>query len=187
MAAIYFGFAIGFYGVNLWLPQIVKGFSTGSDFTIGLITAIPSLAAALCMVRVGRASDRSGERRWYLVVSLAAAAAGLLVSAVTRNSIVELAAISLSFAGISSALGPFWSIPNEFLGGAAAAGGIALINSVGNLGGFAGPTLMGYAKQSTGGFAAGLALLALFLAVAASLSMLVPVASSRSAALQANS
>jgi MFS transporter, ACS family, tartrate transporter len=165
---------MGLYGVNLWLPQIVKGLNPGGDLTIGLITAIPSLAAALCMVRVGRASDRSGERRRYLVLSLTAAAAGLFLSAITHNPFIELAAISLSFAGISSAVGPFWAIPNEFLGGAAAAGGIALINSLGNLGGFAGPTLMGYMKQSTGTFAAGLALLSLSLAAAASLSMLVP-------------
>ena len=174
MATIYFCFVMGLYGVNLWLPQIVKGLSSGGDLEIGMITAIPSLAAALCMVRVGRASDRSGERRRYLVLSLAAAAAGLFCSAITHNPFIELAAISVSFAGISSALGPFWAIPNEFLGGAAAAGGIALINSLGNLGGFAGPTLMGYMKQSTGGFAAGLALLALSIAAAASLSMLVP-------------
>ena len=174
MATIYFCFVMGLYGVNLWLPQIVRGLGAGGDLEIGLITAIPSLAAALCMVRVGRASDRSGERRRYLVLSLTAAAAGLFLSAITHNPIVELAAISISFAGISSALGPFWAIPNEFLGGAAAAGGIALINSLGNLGGFAGPTLMGYMKQSTGSFAAGLALLALSIAAAASLSMLVP-------------
>jgi ACS family tartrate transporter-like MFS transporter len=92
----------------------------------------------------------------------------------TRNPYLELVAISISFAGISSALGPFWAIPNVFLGGAAAAGGIALINSLGNLGGFVGPTLMGYMKQTTGGFAGGLTLLALGIAGAASLSMLVP-------------
>jgi ACS family tartrate transporter-like MFS transporter len=174
MATIYFCFVMGLYGVNLWLPQIVRGLSAGSDLVVGLIAAIPSLAAALCMVRVGRASDRSGERRRYLVLSLTAAATGLFFSAITHNPFIELAAISVSFAGISSALGPFWAIPNEFLGGAAAAGGIALINSLGNLGSFAGPTLMGYMKQSTGTFATGLALLALSLAVAASLSMLVP-------------
>ena len=174
MSSIYFGFAVGFYGVNMWLPQIVKRMNPGGDFAIGMVAAIPSIAAVLCMVQVGRLSDRSGERRRYLVLSLLAAAAGLLVSAITHNSFVELAAISVCFAGISSALGPFWSIPNAFLGGAAAAGGIALINSTGNLGGFVGPTLMGYLKQSTGNFAAGLALLALVLATAASLSMFVP-------------
>ena len=174
LSLIYFCFVMGMYGVNMWLPQIVKGFSDGSDFTIGLITAIPSVAAALCMVRVGRASDRSGERRRYLVLSLAAAAAGLLTSAITHDPYIELAAISVAFAGISSALGPFWAIPNAFLGGAAAAGGIALINSTGNLGGFVGPTLMGYMKQATGTFGAGLALLSLGLAVAAALAMLVP-------------
>jgi len=108
------------------------------------------------------------------VLALTVGALGLMLSAITGNPYLELAAISIGFAGISSALGPFWSIPNVFLGGAAAAGGIALINSLGNLGGFVGPTLMGYVKQTTGGFAGGLALLALGIAGAASLSMLVP-------------
>ena len=174
LATIYFGFVMGVYGVNLWLPQIVKGFGLGSDFAIGVITAIPSVAAAICMVQVGRASDRSGERRRYLVLALTVGALGLLLSASTRNPYLELAALSISFAGISGALGPFWAVPNLFLGGAAAAGGIALINSVGNLGGFVGPTLMGYMKQVTGGFAGGLALLALGTAGAAALSMFVP-------------
>jgi MFS transporter, ACS family, tartrate transporter len=174
LATIYFGFVMGVYGVNLWLPQIVKGFGLGGDFAIGVITAIPSVAAAICMVQVGRASDRSGERRRYLGLALTVGSLGLLLSAMTRNPYVELAAISISFAGISSALGPFWAIPNVFLGGAAAAGGIALINSLGNLGGFVGPTLMGYMKQTTGGFAGGLALLAVGIAGAASLSMFVP-------------
>ncbi len=174
LAAVYFGIVMGLYGVNLWLPQIVKALHPGSDFEIGLIAAIPSLAAALCMVQVGRASDRSGERRRYLVLALVSGAAGLLVSAVTRNAYLELAAIAFSFAGISSALGPFWAIPNAFLGGAAAAGGIALINSLGNLGGFAGPTLVGYLKQTTGTFAGGLAMLAVVLTVAATAAMLLP-------------
>ena len=159
---------------TLWLPQIVSGFGLGGDFAIGVITAIPSVTAAICMVKVGRASDRSGERRRYLVLALTVGALGLLLSAITRNPYLELAAISISFAGISSALGPFWAIPNLFLGGAAAAGGIALINSLGNLGGFVGPTLMGYMKQTNGSFAGGLALLALGIAGAAALSMLVP-------------
>src|SRR5262249_23600495 len=98
----------------------------------------------------------------------------LLLSAITGSPYLELAAISISFAGISSALGPFWAIPNLFLVGTAAAGAIALINSLGNLGGFVGPTLMGYMKQTTGGFAGGLALLALGIAGAAALSMFVP-------------
>src|SRR6516225_7539270 len=123
------------------------------------------------MVKVGRASDRSGERRRYLVLALTVGALGLLLSAITRNPYLELTAISISFAGIASALGPFWAIPNLFLGGTAAAGGIALINSLGNLGGFVGPTLLGYMKQTTGGFAGGLALLASGIAVAALLSM----------------
>ena len=174
LAAIYFGMVMGFYGVSLWLPQIVKGMHPGSDFTIGVIAAIPSLAAALCMVQVGRLSDRTGERRLILALALFAGALGLLLSALTHNPIVELAAIALSSAGISSALGPFWAIPNVFRGGAAAAGGIALINSLGNLGGFAGPTLMGYMKQATGGFAGGLGALAFALAAAGALALLLP-------------
>ncbi|HKN00279.1 MAG TPA: MFS transporter [Candidatus Binataceae bacterium] len=174
LAAIYFGMVMGFYGVSLWLPQIVKGMNPGGDFTIGVISAIPSLAAALCMVQVGRLSDRTGERRLIVALALFAGASGLLLSALTRNPIVELAAIALSSAGISSALGPFWAIPNVFLGGAAAAGGIALINSLGNLGGFAGPTLMGYMKQATGTFAGGLGALSFALAAAGALALLLP-------------
>ncbi len=179
LAAIYFGIVMGLYGVNLWLPQIVKGLNPGGDFAIGMVAAIPPMVAAVCMVAAGRASDRSGRRRRFLIIALSAGAAGLLVSAMARNPIVELAAISLSMAGISSALGPFWAIPHAFLGGAAAAGGIALINSVGNLGGFAGPTMVGYLKQATGNFAGGLAALAAVLAAAAAVSMLLPREDSR--------
>jgi ACS family tartrate transporter-like MFS transporter len=174
LAVIYFGLATGVYGINMWLPQIIKTLHPGGDFSIGVIAAMPSLAAVIAMVRVGRASDRSGERRRYLVLSLMTAAVGLLISAIARNPYLELAAIAVSLAGISSALGPFWAMPNAFLGGLAAAGGIAFINSVGNLGGFVGPTLMGYMKQGTGGFSAGLALLAVGLAAAASLGMMLP-------------
>ncbi len=179
LAAIYFGIVMGLYGVNLWLPQIVKGLNPGGDFAIGMVAAIPPMAAAVCMVLAGRASDRSGQRRRFLVIALAAGAAGLLVSAIARNPFIELAAISVAMAGISSALGPFWAIPHAFLGGAAAAGGIALINSLGNLGGFAGPTMVGYVKQATGGFGGGLAALAAVLAIAAGASMLLPREDSR--------
>ena len=174
LAVIYFGFVTGVYGVNLWLPQIVKGLNAGSDMTIGLIAAVPSLCGAIAMVLVGRASDRSGERRRYLVAALLTGAAALMVSAVTHDPYVEFAAICVSFAGVTSAVGPFWAIPNAFLGGAAAAGGIALINSIGNLGGFVGPTLMGQMKQATGSFGGGLELLAIGIAIAAALAILVP-------------
>ena len=100
----------------------MSGFGLGGDFAIGAITAIPFVAAALCMVQVGRASDRSGERRRYLALALTVGALGLLLSAMAGNPYLELTAISISFAGISSALGPFWAIPNLFLGGAAEAG-----------------------------------------------------------------
>jgi ACS family tartrate transporter-like MFS transporter len=180
LAAIYFGMVTGLYGVNLWLPQIIRHVAGAGDLAVGVIAAVPSLAAAVSMVWVGRMSDRSGERRHYLMISLAAGAAGLALSAIAENPILELAAITMSLAGISSALGPFWAIPHGFLGGAAAAGGIALINSLGNLGGFAGPTAMGYLRGAGGGFGAGLGALAAGLVAAAVLAMLTPARSEAS-------
>ncbi|HYB89631.1 MAG TPA: MFS transporter [Candidatus Binataceae bacterium] len=169
LALIYFGLIAGNYGVILWLPQIVAGFRARSDFAIGMISTAPFIIGALAMVQVGRLSDRRGERRWHLAGSIFAGAAGLIAAAAARNPAFEFAAICLAAAGIFSALGPFWAIPPAFLEGTAAAGGIALINSLGNLGGFVGPYVVGIVRQATGGFAGGLAVLAFSLVCSAAL------------------
>ena len=177
LALVYFGLVVGIYGVSLWLPQIVAGFRAGrSDLAIGLITTIPFATGAITMVIIARSSDRSGERRWHLATSLLVAAAGLLVAGASHSPALELIAISVGAAGTYCALGPFWAIPAELLEGSGAAGGIALINSFGNLGGFLGPYAMGVARAANGGFALGLYILAAALAI----SSLVAVATTPS-------
>jgi ACS family tartrate transporter-like MFS transporter len=159
LAFIYFAVIMSFYGISIWLPQIVQAFSGMSDLLVGFITSVPYLAATIGMVLVGRSSDRSRERRLHVAVFAFVGAGGLVAAAFLTNPVAELGALSLAAVGIWGTLGPFWAMSSEFLSGTGAAAGIALINSVGNLGGFLGPYLVGLVRGRTGSFA--LALLAL--------------------------
>ncbi len=164
LCLVYLGLVVGLYGIGLWLPQIVRamGYSTHE---VGLILIIPYALSALAMLAVGQHSDRRGERVLHVAVPAIAAAAGLAASVVAPTHMAAIAAISLASMGIYAALGPFWSVPPQFLRGTAAAAGIALINSVGNLGGFAGPYLVGFVREATGRFDVGfMALAAIVLA-----------------------
>jgi MFS transporter, ACS family, tartrate transporter len=175
LCLLYFSTIISFYGVAFWLPQIVQSFSGLSNAAASLISALPYVAASIGMVLVARHSDRTGERRRHVAVPAFAAAAGLLLGAlVQRHPTPAFLALCLSATGIWSTLGPFWSIPTAFLSGTAAAGGIALINSVGNVGGFVGPTVMGFLKQRTHRFESGLVVLAATLVVAGVLALSLP-------------
>ena len=175
LCLLYFSTIISFYGVAFWLPQIVQSFSGLSNAAVALISALPYLAAAVGMVIVARHSDRTGERRRHVAVAAFAAAAGLLLGAlVQRHPLLAFLALCVAATGIWSTLGPFWSLPTAFLSGTAAAGGIALINSVGNVGGFVGPTVMGYLKQRTHRFESGLLVLAATLVVAGVLALSLP-------------
>jgi ACS family tartrate transporter-like MFS transporter len=166
MGAIYFCIVVTIYGVAFWLPQIVKGLGTFTNLEIGFISALPYLCAAVAMVVVGISSDRSGERRWHLALSAFVGTAGLVLSARAKGPVAALLALSLAAAGLWATFGPFWSMPPEFLRGTAAAGGIALINSLGNAGGFFGPLLMGFLKELTHSFNGGLQILAVAVASA---------------------
>lgn len=151
LCLLYFLLNVGGYGYEMWLPSIIKEFS-GMSFTIvGLINTIPYLIAAIVMLLAGRHSDRTGERRWHVAIAAALSAVGFALSAYFQNPYLAMAALTLAFAGLKSTVGPFWALGTAFLSGTAAAGGIALINSVGNLGGFVGPTLVGVIKDKTGG------------------------------------
>ena len=175
LAATYFSTALAIYGISFWLPQILQGLSGASAATVALISSVPYLAAAVAMVIVGRHSDRTGERRWHVAGSASVGAAGLALAALNSSSLVlSIAALSVAAMGVWSMLGPFWALPTAFLAGRAAAGGIALVNSVANVGGFVGPTLMGYMRDLTGSFAAGLWLLAGGLVVGAVLVLVLP-------------
>jgi cyanate permease len=159
---------MGLYGVSFWLPQLVKNSGIDDVFTIGLLTAIPYFVAAVVMVLAARHSDRSGERRWHAAVAALAGALGLVVATIySDNTVIAMAALSVATAGILSTFPIFWSLPTAMLGGAAAAAGIALINSVGNLAGFVSPYLVGAIKDATHSTANGIYLLAASLVVGA--------------------
>ena len=159
LCLLYFLLNVGSYGYEMWLPTIVKGFSGQSDAVVGMINAIPYFLAGVAMLMVGHHSDRTGERRGHVSLAAVSAAVGFALAAYFKNPFLALAGLTLAFAGIKSTLGPFWALTTAFLSGTAAAGGIALINSVGNLGGFFGPTLVGIIKDRTGSNVAALLLL----------------------------
>ncbi len=146
---LYFLMNIGGYGFELWAPTIIKTISGGSDVMVGWINAIPYLFAGIVMIFVGRHSDRTGERRWPVAIAAITSAVGFALSAYFTNPYLALAALALAFAGIKSTIAPLWALVTAFLSGSAAAGGIALINSVGNLGGYVGPHLVGVIKDKT--------------------------------------
>jgi ACS family tartrate transporter-like MFS transporter len=130
---------------------------------IGFLSAIPYILSVISMVLSSIHSDRTGERRWHVAVPAFAAAIGWGLSAYFQTPWLVLASLSLAALGMYSTLGPFWSLPNSFLTGSAAAGGIALINSVGNLGGFVAPNLISRFKVLTNSFSGGLLAMSLTL------------------------
>ena len=173
LAFVYFCLATSSYGITLWLPSVVSHFSGRGTFVIGMLSAIPYIAAAVGMVVSGHHSDRTGERRWHVAGCALLAAAAFILAAISTSTIAVVAAISFSVLGINGMLGPFWAIPGSFLTGVTASAGIAMINSVGNLGGFVGPYILGLARSSSGNFRSGLLLLAGAMALAAVFVLLV--------------
>ena len=173
LAAVYFGVVTSLYGVSLWLPLIIEDFSGLGAFLVGLLGAIPYVAAAIGMLLFARRSDATGERRWHVAVAAFLGTVGLVLTGATSSPIVEMAALTLAALGIYSTLATFWSLPTAFLSGTAAAAGIALINSFGNLGGFVGPYVVGYLSDTTGSFYAGLLFLAALVLVAGLLALAV--------------
>ncbi|MDD5167218.1 MAG: MFS transporter [Syntrophales bacterium] len=159
LCLIYFSLVVAMYGVTLWMPLIIKAQTGLGDFLIGVLSIFPYLAAAIFMVVVGISSDRTGERRLHLAGSLILAALGFLLSSLADSLMGKICCLVITAAGIWGGLGPFWAFAGSFLSGTGAAGGIALINSIGNLGGFVGPTVMGLFRGWTGSFNAGLLVL----------------------------
>jgi MFS transporter, ACS family, tartrate transporter len=174
LCAVYFMNTTVTYGIFLWLPSILAEVSGYDGLRLSLITAIPFVFALIAMVLVGRHSDRTGERKGHVAACALIAALGLLL-VVWFQSSVPLIVVSFTLCQIGqrSIMPPFWAIPPIFLGGSAAAAGIALINSVGNLGGYVGPSVMGFLKDRTGGYSGGLLVLAGALVVAAALVMTI--------------
>lgn len=172
LSLIYFGTSAGLYTLGIWSPQIIKTFGVSSMAT-GFINAAPAIVAVAAMVLWARHSDRSGERTWHVVIACLLAAAGLACAALSQTLLAVVFALIAVNVGISSAKPPLWAMPTLFLGGASAAAGIATINSIGNLGGFVGPAMIGWIKERTGGFAGGLYFVAASLVVSALLVLLL--------------
>jgi sugar phosphate permease len=156
LAGVYFTVPVALYTISFWLPQIVRTATRGSDFEVGLLSAIPYLVGAAGMLITARHSDRTGERRWHLVVAALAGGIGLAASAAAHSASSAIAALSVAMLGLASMFGPFWALATSSIGGVGAAAGIALINSMGNTGGFLGPSFVGYVRDVTGSFAWGL-------------------------------
>ena len=169
LACAYFGFIMGLYGVGFWLPSLVKASGVTNLTAIGWITAIPYAAAVLCMILTSRSSDRRRERRWHIAIPALAGAVGLVLSTlVPQTPVWAVVTLTVATMGILTGLAQFWCLPPAFLGGAAAAAGIALINSVGNLAGFVSPFIVGWIKDTTGSSNIGLYVIAVSLVLGAS-------------------
>jgi ACS family tartrate transporter-like MFS transporter len=160
IGGVYFCIGLSFYGISFWLPQIIRQLSGLSPLTIGLLTAVPFVAAAAAMVLNGWHSDRTGERRWHIAVSCLLGASGFVIGAAATSPTIVFLGLCIGAVGIWGSIGVFWSLPTEFLSGTAAAGGIALVNSLGNVGGFVGPYLIGWLRTRSADFGTSLLLIA---------------------------
>ena len=159
LSLVYFGAVATNYGLSFFLPQIVKAFGLNTFLTT-LVSATPYVVGLVAMVWWGRRSDRVAERRFHTAIPLFIAAAGIAISTALDDPTLKMISLCVAGFGIFACLPVFWTLPTAFLSGAAAAAGIAVINSIGNLAGFAGPFAMGWLRDHTGTYAAGLLLLA---------------------------
>jgi MFS family permease len=174
MAAAYFCVICGIYAVNFWLPSILKADGVTDTMRIGLYSTIPYLAAVIGMVIVGRSSDRSGERRWHSALPALAGGVSLAIATMAGGHLVtSLLFMTIATLMMWASYTVFWAIPSEYLKGDVAAGGIALINTIGLLGGFLSPTIIGMATTATGSLHAGLYVMVALLVIGAGLLMAI--------------
>ncbi|PYE20580.1 D-galactonate transporter [Paraburkholderia silvatlantica] len=175
MSLIYFAFVTGQYGLTFWMPTLVKSTGVTGAFEIGLLSAIPFLVAIVVMNVMGHSADKRRERRWHLIGPALAGAVGFTVPAsFANNTAVSIAFLSIAAAGVLTCAPLFWSLPTAFMSGATAAAGIAIINSIGNLAGFASPYMIGYLKDLTHSTQSGMYVLAAMLAIGALAVWLTP-------------
>ena len=156
LSMVYFGVATTMYGVTLWLPSVIRAFSGLSYFMTSLVAVIPFVVTTAAMVLVGMHSDRSGERRWHTAVPAFVGAAGLVAAAYGQSTLIVVTFLALGLACAESMVGPFWAMATSSMAGISAAAGIAVINSLANLGGYFGPDIIGVFRTADGGFRGGL-------------------------------
>ncbi len=166
MCFIAVGLVMGTTGIAIWMPQFIKAFGL-TNLQTGFVTAIPAAFMGAAMIIVGRHADKTGERIWHAAGPFLVSAAGFVLAALSSSPLLSLVGLTIGAAGIGGASPNIWIFPTTLLTGAAAAAGIALINSVGSTGGFFGPSIIGWVRDATGGFSGALLVLAAAMAVTA--------------------
>jgi ACS family tartrate transporter-like MFS transporter len=156
-----------------WLPQILKSLGELSTLQVGFLTTIPYLLGGAATILWGRHSDRSGDRKWHLVAGALVGAVGYSIAALAPGATLAFVGLCIAALGIWSMFGVFWAYAGNLLGGAAAAGGFAFINSVSTLGGFVAPVIMGVVREKTQSFSGSLLVLAGFALLTAGAAMLI--------------
>jgi len=174
LALVYFVVPVALYAFGFFLPQILQVAFKGTPFQIGLLSAIPYLFGAAGMVVAARHSDQSGERRWHVAVAAAVSGVAFIATAFVSGLVPSLVLLSIAMLGLTSMLGPFWTLATSFVHGPGAAAGIALINSVGNIGGFVGPYGIGYLRDATNSYSAGLIAIGVIVVLGGALVLAVP-------------
>ena len=174
LSMVYFGLSTTMYGITLWLPSVIRAFSSGlSYFATGAVAVLPFLITVVVMVLVGVRSDRVGERRWHCALPAYIAAAGLVIAAFGHTTVVVIAGICVGMAFAEAMGGPFWAMATSRMAGLSAAAGIAVINSLANLGGYFGPDIIGLFRTANGGFTGGLLAIAATVVVSGSVALIV--------------
>ncbi|EJN05749.1 MFS transporter [Herbaspirillum sp. YR522] len=175
LGLVYFCIQMGVYAINFWLPSIIKSLGFPNAVTVGWISAIPYFAACIAMILVGRSADARKERRWHLSGPMLVGLAGLMLATQAGgNQVLAIVGLSLATMGALSSLPMFWPLPTAFLGSAAAAGGLALINSLGQVAGFISPFLVGWIKDRTGSADVALYILSAIMLLGAVLVLRIP-------------
>jgi cyanate permease len=172
---IYFAIASGIYIISFWVPTLIKQTGVTDPLHIGLLTAVPYIVAIVAMILTNAHADRVRERRWHTMIPMLLTAVGLVVTALAiHDTVIAMVGLTLAAAGASTCQSSFWTFPANLLAGAAAAADIALINSVGNIGGFASTFVVGWMTDLTHSTSASLYLFAGLLVVAALLMLAIP-------------
>lgn len=157
LGLVYCALAMGFYAMGFWMPTLIRSYGVTDPWHIGLLTAIPNAVAIATMIAISRSSDRTLERRWHTAGCLVIGGVGLFATTMMNgNLVLAMIAITIAWAFMSATMPVFWTIPTSCLSGTAAAGGIAMINSIGLIGGFASPSILGWIKTVTGSLTSGL-------------------------------
>ncbi len=173
LSLVYFGVSTTMYGVTLWLPSVIRSLSGLSYFMTGVVSALPFLATAIAMVLVGMRSDRTGERRWHTAIPAFVGAGALMAAGYGSSTLVVVACIGLGLVCAESMVGPFWAMATSRMAGLSAAAGIAVINSLANLGGYYGPDIIGFFRKLNGGFRGGLLAIGATLAMSGVIALIV--------------